>query len=615
MDIQIDKQKLDDLLGKLRTKLLQQAEPSGYWTGQLSGSALSTATAVFALAKTDREEHMILIEKGLDWLGANANEDGGWGDTTNSQTNISTTLLCWSAFTAAKNIGKYRVVISKAESWLSQRAGFLDAEHLVKAVCKKYGKDRTFSVPILTMCALADRLGDSEDAWKWVKPLPFEFALLPHKIFKWLKMDVVSYALPALIAMGQVNFHHRKPKNPVKRLLRKLALNKTLSVLSDIQPDKGGFLEAAPLTSFVVMSLAGCGLRDNIVVRKGVAFLVRSVRSDGSWPIDTNLATWVTTLSLNALAANPRFEGNMPLDKRSSIQNWLLSQQYQDEHPYTHADPGGWAWTSLPGAVPDADDTAGVLIALKNLNMINDNVIASAGKGLGWLMGLQNSDGGIPTFCKGWNRLDFDKSASDLTAHTINAMSRWLDEFGEDYHTRIDASLVKALRFLACDQNRDGYWLPLWFGNQNSIDKTNPVFGTSRVLINLAQLKDVYKDKACNMLLKATAWLISVQNSDGGFGGAQDAPSSIEETAIAVDALSSFCIMGCGDVPDRKAEAIKKAVTFGTNWLMKNIDSDNDLPASPIGLYFAKLWYYEKLYPVIFTVGALEKVSMLCRQK
>jgi len=30
---------------------------------------------------------------------------------------------------------------------------------------------------------------------------------------------------------------------------------------------------------------------------------------------------------------------------------------------------------------------------------------------------------------------------------------------------------------------------------------------------------------------------------------------------------------------------------------------------SPIGFYFAKLWYYEKLYPIIFTVGALNRAS------
>lgn len=30
---------------------------------------------------------------------------------------------------------------------------------------------------------------------------------------------------------------------------------------------------------------------------------------------------------------------------------------------------------------------------------------------------------------------------------------------------------------------------------------------------------------------------------------------------------------------------------------------------APIGFYFAKLWYYERLYPLIFTVGALGKAA------
>jgi hypothetical protein len=32
------------------------------------------------------------------------------------------------------------------------------------------------------------------------------------------------------------------------------------------------------------------------------------------------------------------------------------------------------------------------------------------------------------------------------------------------------------------------------------------------------------------------------------------------------------------------------------------------LPA-PIGLYFASLWYYEKLYPRIYAAAALEKIA------
>ena len=95
------------------------------------------------------------------------------------------------------------------------------------------------------------------------------------------------------------------------------------------------------------------GLADHPVAKKGVEFLKSSIRDDGGWPIDTNLATWVTTLSINALGDD--LDG---VDK-DAIREWLLAQQYKTVHPYTNADPGGWAWTDLPGGVPDADDTAG----------------------------------------------------------------------------------------------------------------------------------------------------------------------------------------------------------------------------------------------------------------
>ena len=40
---------------------------------------------------------------------------------------------------------------------------------------------------------------------------------------------------------------------------------------------------------------------------------------------------------------------------------------------------------------------------------------------------------------------------------------------------------------------------------------------------------------------------------------------------------------------------------------MEKIESDEWLRPSPIGFYFAKLWYYERLYPMIFTVSALAR--------
>ena len=42
--------------------------------------------------------------------------------------------------------------------------------------------------------------------------------------------------------------------------------------------------------------------------------------------------------------------------------------------------------------------------------------------------------------------------------------------------------------------------------------------------------------------------------------------------------------------------------------IIEMTDSGRSIPPAPIGLYFAKLWYHEKLYPPIFTLAALSKL-------
>ena len=93
---------------------------------------------------------------------------------------------------------------------------------------------------------------------------------------------------------------------------------------------------------------------------------------------------------------------------------------------------------------------------------------------------------------------------------------------------------------------------------------------------------------------RGTTWLLEAQNPDGGWGGAADVPSSIEETALAVAALD----------PATSAAAIQR----GTAWLADHTQGGTRFDATPIGLYFARLWYSERLYPVIFTVQALSAV-------
>jgi squalene-hopene/tetraprenyl-beta-curcumene cyclase len=567
--------------------LLAERTPEGHWVGELSTSALSTATAVMALHLVGerggvRNDNLVI--GGLRWLAEHQNADGGWGDTVKSLSNISTTMLCRAAFYLTGTTTQYAESVRRVEAWLGERYGKTPAE-LAEAVRSRYGKDRTFAVPILTTCALAGLV-----SWNEVQPLPFELACLPQSWFRFVRLHVVSYALPALIAIGQAIYHHRPPWNPIVRWMRAISRKRSLRVLERIQPSSGGYLEATPLTSFVTLSLAACGLAGHAVAVKGADFLSRGVRPDGSWPIDSNLATWVTTLSINALAA----AGELPsLDKRDQVRDWLLRQQHKDRHPYTGAAPGGWAWTDLPGGVPDADDTSGAMLALEALgeDAETSQPLASARE---WLFGLQNGDGGVPTFCSGWGHLPFDRSGSDLTAHASRAMvTEMQNAMRKRTFWTLNMDGPPVLQFIAFAgeylvkrQRPDGSWLPLWFGNQHAPNDENPTYGTARVL---AAYRDFdFNDESAK---RGVAWLLANQNADGGWGGGLGTPSSMEETALAVEVVIGI--------------APSDAVERGLAWLVERVEHGGLHEPTPIGFYFAKLWYFEKLYPIIFTVAAL----------
>ncbi len=602
-----------------KARLLELRQPGLGWKGELASSALATAVAVFALALARRKGARAasvgqvpahLVPRGLDWLATHQNSDGGWGDTPDSPSNVSTAALAWSALSVAGEGSRYSETEQRAEDWLARAAGGLEPEQLVDVVSRRYGNDRTFSAPILTLCALAGRLGRGRVAWQWVKPLPFELAAFPQSWFRWLRFPVVSYALPALIAIGQVRNYFCPPLNPVSRLVRRISRDSTLRLLGHLQPASGGFLEAIPLTAFVLTSLLAMDQRSHPVVSPGLTFLISRNRSDGSWPIDTSLETWVSTLSINALAAGPDSPDLWAEVERKTLIQWLLGQQFRQIHPYTGVAPGGWAWTPLPGGVPDADDTAGSLLALRHLGLSEEQVPASVVPAVHWLIELANRDGGIPTFCRGWGKLEFDRSSPDITAHALRAWAAWEEDLPDDVQLRLKRAAGRALRYLRRSQCSDGSWTPLWFGNQSVPDGENPLYGTARVVLALQQVGGRYGTGAEVALRQGIAWMLAAQNPDGGWGGAPGTPSSIEETAVAVESLAS----GSSSASERHLSVnhldnASKAARAGADWLVRKTREGTDFPAAPIGLYFANLFYSEQLYPLIFTVAALQRME------
>ncbi len=687
-----------DTLDQLRSELLADSGDAAHWTGNLSASALSTATAISALSaaclrmgdhcsrtapsvradtrsshraepsddnvarrlrpseliragfsrraepsvdnadsrraepSVDYERYRELIRRGCDWLMVQQNEDGGFGDTDLSHSNIATSYLVLAARTlAARVLGDSSDDDGASESQAALR-NYLETAGGIPALRRRYGTDKTFVVPILNNLAIAGLV-----PWSDVAALPFEAAVFPQSMYRFLGMPVVSYAVPALVAIGQAKFR-RSSCLPPWSWVRRAAIDPSLQVLEKMQPNSGGYLEATPLTAFVVMSLVDTlstspqpnGCRDRVIAR-GLRFLEDSVDSEGSWPIDTNLATWVTSLSVTALAQDPTDERYWSSE---SLVDWLLSCQHRVRHPFTGADPGGWGWTNLSGAVPDADDTPGAIIALSKLrDSVNqrqsERIDDACAAGKEWLLGLQNRDGGWPTFCRGWGKLPFDRSSTDLTAHAIRAFATLPP------CSRSSVAIDRGVKFLRTAQQPDGSWLPLWFGNQDRPAEDNPVYGTAKVLVDAPAALGV------DAIGRGIGYLLAIQNADGGWGGgasvtrfhdaiAENSPlagrgstitSTVEETALAVEALVSLWGYVHGqefsENPDFSpqspslTESTRDAILAGSDWLIRSVAAGRHRIAWPIGFYFAKLWYHERLYPLIFTTAALGRVATL----
>ena len=554
-------------------RLMRSRSEDGLWRGTLSSSAISTAVSVFALQRIDAVRYRPQIDAGVRWLRETMKADGTWGDSVESPSNMTATLLTY--------VSLYAVGQAPPESreYLARQLGGDSEEALTKGVIRYYGRDLTFSVPILMMCALAGVVTD----WKRIPPFPFELATLPQSFFRYLNLPVVSYAIPALIAIGICQMHH---KGGLFKPLRRLFVPKAMRVLLRMQPSDGGFLEAAPLTAFVSMCLAEGGFREHEVTQRCAQFLIETVRVDGSWPIDTNLSGWLTSLAAKVL---PMESDTLPFTLHLS--DLIKRNTTTTVHPFTGAAPGGWGWSDLSGSVPDGDDTSGALVALHHLNQGEESTEVE--NGLKWLMWLQNNDGGMPTFCKGWGKLPFDRSSPDITAHAILAMGLWLPSLEGRLKADVQKSLDRMLMWMEKTLTvRDNCgWTPLWFGDQDAVDEKAPVYGTATAI---DYLMSTQHPVATRLAQSQIGFILRCQNEDGGWGGNKDVKSKVTYTCRVLAALSHF--------PNQNEDARER----GWNYLYQRFRAGTLYDREPIGLYFSRLWYSEELYNVLFLLNALK---------
>jgi squalene-hopene/tetraprenyl-beta-curcumene cyclase len=323
-------------------------------------------------------------------------------------------------------------------------------------------------------------------------------------------------------------------------------------------------------------------------------------------------------------------DDELVLDERCL--NWLLDRQRVQSVLLTDVPPGGWGHHGSPGEPPNALATASVLMALTRWHgrfaeVQRDRIEHSAKLGISWLLGLQNDDGGWASFYCTGQAAPCGESGIDATAYALRALAAWQrqwqaealdDSPKQDTHSesRIDLAIERGMTFLSTQQREDGSFRPQWFGNEHHSHGENPVYGTALVLTACAELHRLESDLA----ERASRWLPTAQHANGGWGPprapldysgadkdgfrawrANDALAkfcSVEETALAVAALLPLA--------DTSA-LISRAVANGLEWLTRAVEQDAHRQGAVLGFYFSKLWYHERLYPLVFAAGALSR--------
>ena len=330
---------------------------------------------------------------------------------------------------------------------------------------------------------------------------------------------------------------------------------------------------------------------------------------------------WDTVLSaqslMEAAAGDPLAAGG-PIggepDMGSAVTralDWLLPQQILDlkgdwAHRKPGLRPGGWTFMYANPHYPDLDDTALIVMAYDRARRETgtsrfDEAISRA---VEWCLGMQSRNGG-------WGAYDADNTASYLNYIPFADHGALLDPPTADVTARVVAMLGqlgetadgceplrRGLAFLLAEQHPEGSWFGRW--------GINYVYGTWSVLCALAAARVPHDHPA---IRRGVAWLVRIQNADGGWGeadygyrrdyrGYRAAASAASQTAWAVlglMAVGEASRDGAGCAAVRRGIAFLQDTQGADGFWLEDLHTGTGFPR----VFYLRYDGYPKVFPLL----------------
>src|SRR5687767_10289309 len=283
--------------------------------------------------------------------------------------------------------------------------------------------------------------------------------------------------------------------------------------------------------------------------------------------------------------------------------SWLMDKEirfrgdWQFKNP-VRVEPSGWVFEFENKWNPDVDDTAMVLLALRQIPSADrkrrDECFQ---RGLEWMMTFQCKDGGWAAFDKDCTKGILDKVPfadhnAMLDPECADITARILELLGYEGYPIDHPQVKRAIQYLREQQEADGSWYGRW--------GVNYIYGTWQALRGMRALNYPMHEP---WLQHGKAWLESVQREDGGWGERCNTyddpvfkgqgPSTASQTAWAVMGLCAF--------DDPSSPALKR----GIEYLIRTQNPDGSwTELETTGTGFPKVFYlkydiYRNAWPLL----------------